>query len=398
MSKVRFIRKANALEIREGFGCVALLGLPVLIVGVLVWWLGYAHLHAHAHDRDLISILLPGCVGAAFVLGGAVFLFGRTGVRIDLGRKRVVRWFQVLLRFQTASYPLLAFERVFLDVVWDVESSDKRTYGVYLVGEEANVQLLTTASRDQAWLWTRTVARFLGLEATDEVNRQGSDVTTDVLQGGVTRAPDSFSGPGPMPVTRRFSLRETADGVVIELAPVGFHFFQILAMGFAVFFAGTALVFAVLPFAGSELGARSSQALQWIKWAAVVVMTLAFVLLPLAVTFLPSIWHALSRCELVASSHGLTVQRRLGFWVRRNEIATGDLLSLELASPMENALSPTRPVATGLRANGIGQTIEFGAGLSPEELVWLRDELRSVLASQVFKERYCGFVMPDNPS
>ena len=125
------------------------------------------------------------------------------------------------------------------------------------------------------------------------------------------------------------------------------------------------LISFLLPMLRNGLGREIPEVSDWL----VLLGLLAFVLLPLLLTVLPAVLVATTRQKIIASGMALRVERKTLFITRRKTLHSEDLEELEVAIPRRLAVQDQKERVVVARSDD--QQLEFGAGLSDEELNWL---------------------------
>jgi hypothetical protein len=102
----------QTLELREGGGWLALFGLPFFVGGVVMTLklLGFLHLEVDPEPRGKLAFLWLVAVGLAGV--GAVMMFGRRWLIIDVSRGLLIRSYSLLVPLKTQERPLSEFNAV----------------------------------------------------------------------------------------------------------------------------------------------------------------------------------------------------------------------------------------------------------------------------------------------
>ena len=202
------IREAapGRLEIREGGGVLMLFGLPFLAVGIFA---ALARLGLVRVSGDAPPVV----VGVLFGLIGAMFVFGRRVVALDLAQQVVIRQWRLLVPIRSWTYQLsdygavtIGFER------GDADSADQ--YPVALKGRSGGSLVLCRPSgyadaRDGA----AAVARHLGLDIEDASTGHATRVAvTDAdtpLQARLRSGQTDQTTPAP-PAAMRTAVADTA--------------------------------------------------------------------------------------------------------------------------------------------------------------------------------------------
>src|ERR671912_1944898 len=93
------------IEVREGGGCLAIFGLPFLLVGVAAAGLGFAGLelqeYAIAPDTSQLALMI---IGATFTLVGGAVVFGRSWIMLSSAERTIVKRVGLLFPMTTRTY------------------------------------------------------------------------------------------------------------------------------------------------------------------------------------------------------------------------------------------------------------------------------------------------------
>ena len=126
------------IELREGGGWVAIVGLPFVLAGVVMALTVAGLLHIEVEPTDKWTPLVLAGLSVAFIAGGAVMLFGRLWLTIDASRDCIVRSYGLLVPLHTRERSLSEFNAVV--IVHQAGDSDS--------GERYPVRLRSITGRD----------------------------------------------------------------------------------------------------------------------------------------------------------------------------------------------------------------------------------------------------------
>ena len=126
------------IELREGGGWVAIVGLPFVLAGVVMALTVAGLLHIEVEPTGKWTPLVLAGLSVAFIAGGAVMLFGRRWLTIDASRECIVRSYGLLVPLHTRERSLSEFNAVV--IVHQAGDSDS--------GERYPVRLRSITGRD----------------------------------------------------------------------------------------------------------------------------------------------------------------------------------------------------------------------------------------------------------
>jgi hypothetical protein len=127
------------------------------------------------YHSSFLEVLARGWFCLLFILGGAIFTFGRSGVVIDRQKRLLREWVGLFFRITTSSYPLRRFERVTISRAEPSGKSKKAIFRVALEGEDQQVDLVFSPSHSEARTKAETIATFVQLDLHDRA-QEGSVV------------------------------------------------------------------------------------------------------------------------------------------------------------------------------------------------------------------------------
>ena len=238
-----FYRDAGTLEFRSGGGCLTLFGLPFLLAGLFVMQfpLGLIPLEERP-EGPLVSALVI-LLGSVFALVGAALVFGRSGIILDRGRGRIVRWWGLLVPMKREETMLDAVRQVEMDFSrGDSDSAD--TWPVKLSGEgiPKPIAIAQPVEFVEARRIAEELARFLHKPLVDRST--GEKVTRDAghldesWRDRVRRTQGHAAPMPPQPPGMRSRVERTAEGCIFHIPGpplVWYHFIPVL---FPIVFAG----------------------------------------------------------------------------------------------------------------------------------------------------------------
>ena len=235
------------LEINSGGGCIAIFGLPFLLVGLFVMQIPLGIIPVKGSSGTLPSIFVV-LFGAVFAAVGAALVFGRSGILLDRSRGNIIQWYGLLIPMKRTEYLLDSIRQVEMNFS-SGDSDSPATWPVKLSGENITTPLsvLQPTSFTEARQLAEELARFLRKPLVD--SSTGETITRDPeyldesYRDRMRRTGDAVSVMPPEPPNMRSRLERTGDGFIIHI-PVntksGLHYIPILA---SLIFAGIVVLF-----------------------------------------------------------------------------------------------------------------------------------------------------------
>lgn len=124
----------------------------------------------HIAHHSIFERLVAGLAGIGFMLAGAFFAVGRSGIVIDSTNSVIRKWNGLSsFRFVTDTFPLDDFSR------FAVEQRGPDDYVVILQGGNTTVTLLSSSSYSEVREQAEKIGAFVPLECHDEVQETSSD-------------------------------------------------------------------------------------------------------------------------------------------------------------------------------------------------------------------------------
>ena len=387
----------DVMQTRQGGGCLTLFGLPFFLAGLFILSLPFKLFPVEGEIPWYVA--LP--FGGVFAAVGAGLMFGRSGLIIDRRQKTIIQWWGLLVPMKRTEYLLDSFRRVTLGKEErDSGETSYTAFPVRLEGEGAVKPLEIEAPKnyEQARHSAEALAKFLNWPLADSSTGAKLVREPDRLdeplreQARRERAPAEWATP---PFGTRMQVRQEAGATVFDLPPPGLSLTHYLQLGFGLVFAGVVIYF----FLGPLLKLPMPGVLRYFFLGFI---GLFFVLGPI-LSALHSVWsQAWSRTRVVASREWLRVEERGLIRSKVREIPAAEIEELvlpeqKLEIPLERLpdgaslppnsrtmaflnwiarWAPPRPIL----ARSDRQTLEFGRGLSPEELLYLYAEVKRILA------------------
>ena len=402
----------GGIRVREGGGCLLVIGLPFIALG-LVFFAGGTGLvpFDNADEVPLWALVVTAVMGAIAILTGVVLVFERRVVEIDTRLGQVRRERHLFFPLAAEQWPLTEFDAVLLRTGNDSSSSDgPAQYEVALRGRagRGHAVISHTAAYEIARARAVTVAQTLGFPLIEASGSAGPPVPPLHADSPLRDLPPSVIGPvpeAPRPANARSRVRPKGNGLQIRIPSPAFRASKLLHLLVPVFF----LVY-LLPAIRQFLDETQTPAV-------VQYVILGFAALFLVVAPVMKIVNGMRRASrggsvLEVSSSGVLLEER-GAWTRQHiEIPTQEIIAiaagtvdqqiqaaLELHHEKEGlaprASSPRGPgsspvwlravqrlaVSEGLILTTRSRRLFFGAGLSDDELRYLKAEVLQVLRS-----------------
>jgi hypothetical protein len=176
---------AGRIEVREGGGCLAIFGLPFLLVGMAAAVLGYGGLELQkypiAPDTSQTALML---IGSTFTLVGGALVFGRSWIRLSSADRTIVKRVGLLVPIITRAYRVEDYTAVLLEFVrGDSDSSD--SYPVSLKSRKGrNLRLFSSNQYAEARERASAVADLFNFQIED--SSTGRPVVRSVAQADMS--------------------------------------------------------------------------------------------------------------------------------------------------------------------------------------------------------------------
>lgn len=283
---------------------VVLFGLPFFLTGLLILS-AFTGLGPLAKSAPPWYVLVP--FGSVFAAIGLGLIMGRSGIVIDRRRKRIIKWYGLLVPMKRNEYVLDFYGR--LSISKEIRSGDKSTTVVYPLRLEGNGQtedifFEEPSEYQAARAMAESLAQFLGVPVADrssgkEITRE-PDRLNESVRERAQRTGEGISE-AAMPQEMRSTVREETDSLFIEIPPVGFTGIQILPLFMSLIFMAFLLLFFVKPLMNTHIPGPMQAVFK-------ACIGLAFVLLPVLFAVSRVRRQARGRCTVVVSSDFLTVE------------------------------------------------------------------------------------------
>jgi hypothetical protein len=380
----------DILIYRSGGGCLALFGLPVLLLGLLsltspIW-------NPKAPEDRVPAVVFSLLLGLPFTAAGAVLLLGRAGKLLDRRVRSLTAWWGALGWRRERRYSLDDFDTVWISR--KLRGSRKHPHTEYPVRVKGGKSLVTIEEYREYRPARRTaedLARFLQCRIVDaagdrEVVREPDTLDQSLRdrarrKGWKVEVPDRPDGAR----TRREDRGRTGRFHVPSPGLQKPHYIQ-LAMGISVPLATGGLF--VLFMVGDEDPPNA-----W-KWLLLGFLAAVFIIYYPYIQVGGALRSATRRATVDVSPELLKVVET-GFLLNRTtEIPAGELEELRVESA--DAIRADRDLTvrdqsgrTNLRlasgrviyACSDSSTVTFGQGLDDDELKWLQASIEEIITS-----------------
>ncbi|NTU83795.1 MAG: hypothetical protein HGA45_31220 [Chloroflexales bacterium] len=371
--------RPDRLDVSEGGGCLALIGLPIFLQGLLTTFMAIGSvLRANGGEVNPWGLVMGGPVGLAFLAVGSLLIFGRRWTVLEQGRPFIARQWGLLVPMRQEELSLANFAAVALRF----HKSDHNNVQYYLIGLKArgggqDLALYKDADYGAGRARAAQVATLLGLPL--------EDATTSiavVLAPGQVEAPlqerlrergiESGEGeryePATVPPQMRSQVEDLGGQVHISIPgpnkTIALIAQLVIPIGFAIYFGPSPLALFRRPDMLADIPADLR-----IMYSAYVVFLLIFFILAPILNFIIAGIGALRRRTRVSVTPGeLVIEERETWRTRTTRIAAGEIVGLDRMPAKGVSVKYRRGMAT------------FGAGLPDAELDYLRALVRRTLA------------------
>ncbi len=356
----------DTITIRKGGGVISLCGLPFLVFGMFAISSPLSGLMADKHGSPppWFFIVPFGLISA---LVGGVLVFGRTGTVLDRRARIVTSWWGLLVPFKKTTRSLNDFQAV--TVSHEIRQSKNSTYSVYPVRLEGDTDKLNIEEpRDyqQARCRAEEIAKFIGFGIVDRSSGEAvvrdADVLDQSLRDRSRRADETISMP-PMPVGCRVETSNNSNGeTVFSLPSPGFKPIHAIPLVIGFGWAAMGCIFVMPIFLRGGTPPFPMNLL-------VIGFLLFWTFGPLLFMVPVMLRSVKTRETILISSRQLRLEQKRLVGKHISEIALDKLEELEIKH------------GGVIVARSDKQTLEFGDGLSREELQWLQDAIHAVVVA-----------------
>lgn len=369
----------DLLLYKSGGGCLALFGLPFLCSGLSVMLLPFFNFGGGQSAPWIFCIPF----GAIFVTVGFGLVFGKSKISIDrrMGLIRSVK--SAIVTFKSEELDLKQFNMVVINQ--EVRSSGKSSYTVYpvrIAGENIIFDLEEPRVYAEARMAAEKIAKFAGFSMKDSCG--GNEIIRTVeeldetIRDRMRKLGEDINIP-PVPEHTKLEYDVGEREFMVTMPPSGCLFFTILPA-----LVGVGMSYGFYRFALAII--RDVRELSQYK---VYILGACFIPLLAAVV---AFYRALTlKVKVIASSREFRFIKSSAFGKKEQVIPSTEFEELELVgggdklkealdnsdnkqlkdaqqvSKMLNLFAPNF-----LRAKSDAKIIDFGNGLSKQELVWIK--------------------------
>lgn len=397
------MRDPHRTVFKRGGGGLALFGLPFMLFGLFFTVMALGG-HVETDGGQAVSPTAGVAISSVFTLIGAILVFGRIGVTIDVRIGYVRQWWGLLFPWRTKEHRLSDFDRITLGK--EVVRSDKSTqivFPVRLEGSGEPIALRREGDYQSGRRAAESAARRLGLPLHDSTSGATIVRPSDRLDESI-RDRARRSGERPVwsdpPEGCRIDRRATAEATVFRLPVAPFNPLLFLLFVPSLIFVGFFLAVFAVPF-WSDAGGEGDSALFGAIFGAFMSL---FIIAPIAAPAV-MILRGRAREEVVVSAAGLRLTRRFPIGRRRWELPIEEIEELEwverssrFAGEIDEEHRARMEALGGLfslfikpgaiLARGDRASCEFGGSLTAEERRWLKGAVEFILTAP--NEREAG--------
>ncbi len=394
------------LELREGGGGMAVFGLPFFLAGLLIALaiLRLVHIKIDPEPQGIWVFLAFAAMSATFIGVGAVMMFGRRWLTLDVSRGTLVRSYGLLVPLRTQERLLSEFNAVVL--AYDTGDSDSpERYPVRLRGIAGQDFVVRTPAKfGESRALAEYLAAFLRLPLVDAITDHETVVAPERagqslgerLRGGSMELPQP-----ERPPNMRCAITESGGTTTVVIPAGGGWSAHVLSIVLPLL----VLLF-VLPRLHRALTPAGAPAIVHFSFFVLLVPMIVLPLIFVSVNLM--VRSARKRTTVTASAQGLEIEQRIGWRTRRRLLAAADLLDVDCftadgalqaaaarassirvatASPNPAALQLVQQLKKWLPSKGIivksrQELICFGEGLPAAELQYLSWVLRRALSAR----------------
>jgi len=383
----------DQLRFRKGGGCLALFGLPFLLMGVFMTFMAFKG-EVQTDSGEEASPWMVMMVTVPFMAIGAGFMFGRAGVDIDRRSGRVVSWWGLMVPIRSTRDDLSDFTHVSLRrKVIRNKNSTRTVYPVALAREGDDLDCESPGDYTQARNKAEELAKFAGLNLHDSTGAQTVIHEADYLDESVAdrarRLGLAIEWP-ELPAGSSGQYETVGESAVIRLPPPGFQWFYVVMLIPALAFVGFFVFTFLLPFTQNAADMPPGIRLFFYGFMSL------FIILPIGGVLIPAFRGSALRETVAASWQGIQVERKGLVGTKKWTIPAEELEELSVNRPRFSSARGQVPPqlgkvikdlsiarrsgqAPGLRLRSDKDLCTFGAALSDDELDWLEKALTYIL-------------------
>ncbi len=370
----------DELSFKQGGGCFfTLFGLPFFSFGLifLIAILG-GSMNQSGGGSAPFFVMIP--FSLIFICIGGGIMFGRAGISINKREQTVKKWWGLLfIPLSTKTRATNEFQMV--TITQEVRRSKNSSYTVYpvkLAGKGDPVQIEEPRHYDEARKTSERVAKFLDLGVKDSGRGETVMREAGTLDESLRDRYKRLGKTPAMPVqpANCKSVQSTErDQAVFDIPAPGFNPILLGLIGVGGVF--------MLIFLSSIYGSVFKGLFKDFGSALLpfLVVLALFTVVPLAAVLLPIFLAGRTRDRVCVSTRGIRLIRKTPLSQRTLEIPSDELEELLLAYPLQRNLQNAWSGVQVVSARSDRHVIEFGMGLSGEELAWLRDVIEYLVTA-----------------
>ncbi len=368
----------EVLEFHYGGGCLSLFGLPFFLGGLLSLSIPLVEMTG---GKGFNPVLLgPALMSLPFLAVGTGFLLGRAGLSLDRRRRKIIQWWGLLIPFRTTERSLQDLEQVGISVDRRGGKNKHTVYPVQLDGRSGEpIEIEAPGNHFQARQTAEKLAKFLGLGIADTSmgirTFRPAGSLDEPLRDRILRQ----DGPAPLPAggpPERIQYTSRNDTGAFILPKVGFTgpvVLSLIAGGlFAAIFSAVMLVPLVFMLE------KASSFLPVAIMIGIFSLPMVGVLGAIVVSVIRTVTQ---QEKLLASPRGITIERTDWFGKTQTAMPAQELEELEKG--ISGGGTPGNLLRTPiLFARSDKAELEFGQGLTPDEVDWLARTIRHHLTRE----------------
>jgi hypothetical protein len=330
MPPLSFQRPApGRIEVREGGGCLAIFGLPFLVVGLLAALIGFGGLPLqHYRITAGTSSAALMVIGATFTLVGGALVFGRSWIMLSSADRTIVKRVGLLVPMTTKAYRVDDYSAVLLEFVHgDSDTSD--SYPVSLKARAGrNLRLFSSTQYAEARERATAVADLFNFQIEDSSTGRAvrrSAAEADLSFQNRRRLEHARDEAVARPASMRSTVAEQNGGVSISIPAARLH--PALFLFFFIPMAAPLLL--VAPFFRFF---QESQTPDVVSWVFLGFLIVAFGVLPAYTGLTAFLKSRRGRTTVAVSPTGVRIDERR-IWKTRTvaEYPAGDILEVDYA-------------------------------------------------------------------
>lgn len=368
----------EVLEFHYGGGCVSLFGLPFFLGGLGTLSIPIVEMSGGKGFNP--ALLVPALMSLPFLAVGAGLLLGRAGLSLDRRRRKIIQWWGLLIPFRTTERDLQDLEQVGISVDRRGGKNKHTVYPVLLEGKTGEpIEIEAPGNHFQARQVAEKLAKFLGLGIADTSmgvrTFRPANSLDEPLRDRILRQ----DGPAPLPSggqPPRLQYQSREDTGAFILPKVGFTGSAVISLIVGVLFVAIFVVVMLVPLVFMLEKANS-----WIP-VAIMLGSISLPMVGVLGAIIAGVVRTVTQQEkLLASPRGITIERSDWFGTTKTAMPSQELEELEKG--ISSGGTPANLLRTPiLFARSDKVELEFGQGLTPDEIDWLAKTIRHHLTRE----------------